>query len=73
MVWGEIDAKTVDQPICEPCYNELRYVLIDRTDEIESALSDHAAGVKPAAVKAGIAKTVVPATGKGKKSGKQAG
>ncbi|NBQ54177.1 MAG: hypothetical protein EBU49_11445 [Proteobacteria bacterium] len=30
LVWGEIDSKTVDQPICEPCYNELRYVLIDR-------------------------------------------
>ncbi len=74
MVWGEIDSKTVDQPICEPCYNELRYVLIDRTDEIEAALSDHAAGVKPAAVKAGIAKPVAAvAPGKAKKSGKQAG
>lgn len=72
MVWGEIDAKTVDQPICEPCYNELRYVLIDRADEIEVALGDHAAGIKPAAIKAGIAKPVATAT-KGKKSGKQAG
>lgn len=75
MVWGEIDAKTADQPLCEPCYNELREVLIDRTDEIEKALADHAAGVKPAATKAGNAKPVSskPAPGKNKKSEKRAG
>ncbi len=75
MVWGEIDTKTVDQPICESCYNELRYVLIDRTDDIDAALADHASGIKPAAVKAGEAKPVASATPttKGKKSGKMAG
>lgn len=70
MVWGEIDTKTVDQPICEPCYNELREVLIDRTDEIETSLADHATGIKPAAIKAGNAK---PVAGKIKKSDSLAG
>ena len=79
LVWGEIDTRTVDQPVCEPCYNDLREVLIDRTDEIESTLADHAAGVKPAAIKAGNAKPVSAPTGsktaagKNKKSEKRAG
>jgi hypothetical protein len=70
MVWGEVDTKTVDQPLCEPCYNELREVLIDRTDEIEAALASHAAGDKPAAIKAGNPKTVAS---KPRKSPKLAG
>lgn len=74
-VWGEIDSRTIDQPICESCYNDLRYVLIDRTDEIESTLADHAAGIRPAAVKAGNAKPAAPkgTTSKSRKSEKRAG
>jgi hypothetical protein len=70
LVWGEIEPKTVDQPLCEPCYNELREVLIDRTDEIEMALASHAAGGKPAAIKVSSPKTLAA---KSRKSGKLAG
>lgn len=37
VIWGEVQSPTVDQPICENCYNELREVLIDRSEEIENA------------------------------------
>ena len=70
LVWGEIDTKTVDQALCDPCYNELREVLIDRTDEIEAALASHASGGKPAAMKAGTPKATAS---KSRKSGKLAG
>ena len=30
MLWNEVQAAAVDQPICEHCYDELREVLIDR-------------------------------------------
>ena len=38
LLWGEISADSVDQPICEQCYTEMREILIDRTDEIEAAM-----------------------------------
>lgn len=38
VLWGEIQKRAVDQPICDHCYNELREVLIDRAEEIEAAL-----------------------------------
>lgn len=69
-IWGEIDTKTVDKPICEPCYNELREVLIDRTEEIAAALAEHSTGSKPAAMPAGKAR---PVTSKSEKSKKMAG
>lgn len=37
--WSEIHTNAVDQPICEPCYQDLREVLIDRADEMEKALT----------------------------------
>ncbi len=48
LVWGEIQKSTVDQAICDSCYNELREILIDRSEEIEVALSQPAAAGKPA-------------------------
>jgi hypothetical protein len=39
LLWGEIAAASVDQPICDDCYEELREVLIDRADEVDAALS----------------------------------
>jgi hypothetical protein len=39
LVWEEVQKSTVDQSLCDDCYNELRETLIDRTDEIESALN----------------------------------
>ncbi|MEZ4741228.1 MAG: hypothetical protein R3B45_02075 [Bdellovibrionota bacterium] len=38
LIWGEISADCVDQPLCDDCYDELREVLIDRADEVELAL-----------------------------------
>lgn len=36
--WGEVENASVDQPICDSCYNDLREILIDRADEISVAL-----------------------------------
>ncbi len=38
LVWKEVQAGAVDQPICDECYAELRETLIDRAGEIEDAL-----------------------------------
>lgn len=40
LVWNEIDRSTVDQPICDECYNDLREVLIDRATEVEMTLKN---------------------------------
>ncbi|WP_132323250.1 hypothetical protein [Pseudobacteriovorax antillogorgiicola] len=37
VVWGELDQRLVDQPICEDCYEELRETLIERESEIPNA------------------------------------
>lgn len=34
--WGEISAQAFNKPICDSCSDELREVLIDRHDEIDS-------------------------------------
>jgi hypothetical protein len=66
VLWNEVQAGVVDQPICESCYDELREVLIDRADEVEAAINEpqpaprksdkvgkvaHAAPQRPAAAK----------------------
>ena len=38
LLWNEISPASVDQPICESCYEEMRDILIDRADEIEVAM-----------------------------------
>lgn len=43
LIWGEIQAATVDQAICEHCYIELRDVLIDRADDIVQSAEQQAA------------------------------
>ena len=35
LLWNEIDISVVDQAICNTCYQELRDILIDRSEEIE--------------------------------------
>ena len=40
LLWNEIDPATVDQPICDDCYRELRDILIERNSEIEAAISE---------------------------------
>lgn len=53
VLWHEVQASAVDQPICEHCYNELREVLIDRADEIEEIMQDLDQGLgQPAAAAA---------------------
>lgn len=49
VVWNEIQTATVDRPVCDDCYGELREVLIDRADEIEAALRQPQQVKKPAA------------------------
>ena len=39
MFWNEVGKQAIDRPICDECYNELRDVLIDRSDEIETSVS----------------------------------
>jgi len=51
VLWSEIQKNTVDQPLCEHCYDELREVLIDRADEIEQAITEN----QPAKVAAAVA------------------
>ncbi|MFK7824963.1 MAG: hypothetical protein AB8G05_12455 [Oligoflexales bacterium] len=49
LLWNEINPSAVDQPICGDCYEEMRDILIDRTDEIERAMqqqSDEVARIK---------------------------
>ncbi len=38
LLWNEIHQATIDQPICEECYTELRDILIDRNEEIEKTI-----------------------------------
>ena len=37
LVWGELEQEMLGKPICDSCYGELREVLIDRADELETA------------------------------------
>ena len=40
LLLGEINGDTVEQPICEFCYDEMRDILIDRRPEIEEQMLD---------------------------------
>lgn len=66
VLWNEVQTAAVDQPICEHCYNELREVLIDRADEIETSISTPAAAKKPAAA---AKRAAAPARQKVRKAG----
>jgi len=41
LLWNEVQAPAVDQPLCDSCYNELRETLIDRAEEMDVALTEH--------------------------------
>lgn len=45
LVMGEVDKSTVDQPLCEDCYGEIREIMIDRAAEIEAAITQPIAAV----------------------------
>jgi|APSaa5957512535_1039671.scaffolds.fasta_scaffold386262_1 hypothetical protein len=36
IIWGELQAKTVDKPMCDSCYDDLRETLIDRAEEMNA-------------------------------------
>ena len=38
VIWNEVQAAAVDQPLCDECYNELRETLIDRASDVAEAL-----------------------------------
>ena len=50
LLWNEVQATAVDQPICDDCYGDLRETLIDRAEEIDAALSDTTNVGKPSHV-----------------------
>lgn len=37
LVWEEMQPSQVNKPLCTPCYDELREVLIERASELEAA------------------------------------
>lgn len=37
LLWKEINVSTVEKPICDCCYSELRAILIERMDEFDEA------------------------------------
>lgn len=61
VVWSEVQKTEVDQAICDDCYSELREVLIDRAEEIETAAKTKDTKDLPAAKKAIKAATPVAA------------
>ena len=34
LLWNEINPNTVEKPICDYCYHELRSILMERNDEM---------------------------------------
>lgn len=50
LLWNEIDPSVVNQPVCDECYEEMRSILIERTDEIELALKQHVTEKSPAGI-----------------------
>ena len=38
LLWNEISPNTVEKPICDYCYQELRSILMERNDELEASV-----------------------------------
>lgn len=36
VTWGDMDARLIGQDICDPCYAELRDILIERSEDLKS-------------------------------------
>ena len=62
LLWGEIEVKHIDAPVCEYCYEDLRDVLIDRAAEVEVM---HKKGL-PKEVEQMIVNTIQPLRGENK-------
>lgn len=75
LIWGEVEKKAVDQPICDECYNDLRDIMIDRADEVAEALAQPQKSTttpeKKPAKKAEAKKTTVSKKKSGKKQKKK--
>ena len=41
LLWNEIKIEAIDNPVCDTCYQELRDILIDRSDEIDEAKGEN--------------------------------
>ncbi|MGE0174864.1 MAG: hypothetical protein AB7T49_18880 [Oligoflexales bacterium] len=48
--WREVDDGVVGRPLCDPCYQELRELLIDRSEEMEIAITTGVVNVEPEVV-----------------------
>ena len=62
LLWNEVQASAVDQPLCDSCYDELRETLIDRAEELDGALNSTQTTAKPR-----------PASGTGRSKVRRAG
>ena len=40
LLWNEITPSAIDQTICDLCYEEMRDILMDRTEDVEETLKD---------------------------------
>lgn len=40
LLWKEINTNTVEKPICDYCYTELRTILMERIEEFDDAVSE---------------------------------
>lgn len=49
LLWNEINAQTVEKPICDYCYAELRAVLMERMDEFDAAVLESMKNMEPQA------------------------
>ena len=41
LIWNEIKSSGINEGICDTCYDEMRCILIDRADEIDSTYSEY--------------------------------
>ena len=65
--WGEVDGSVVGRPICDSCYRELRNLLIDRSEEMESVIKNGLPEVKPSSKSSAHAPAVAKKAEKGEK------
>jgi len=47
LLLGEVHQDSVDRPLCDDCYNELRDILIERAGEIDTAAAATPGNVVP--------------------------
>lgn len=40
MHWQEVESSAIGQPICGPCYEDLRELLIERSGEVDAMMAE---------------------------------